>query len=55
MIGFVGIPIRTQIAVMSSYIIAFGCGNQVVHQYYKPLSDLEEYVERERLKRKNVE
>lgn len=34
-------------------IISMAAGSQLVHQYYEPLSDLEEYVEREIQRRKS--
>lgn len=33
-------------------LISMAAGAQMVHQYYQPLSDLEDYVEREIARRK---
>lgn len=43
---------KTYVGVLVISVISMMSGSQLVHQYYKPLDDLEEYVERELQKRK---
>lgn len=47
-----GVSFRKVIAVFAISLVSMMAGSNVVHQYYKPLDDLEEYVEREIQRRK---
>lgn len=42
------------IAVMSSALLTMFAGSQVMHSYYAPLADLEDYVKREEERRKTA-
>lgn len=42
------------VKVLAISIVSMMAGSQLVHLYYRPLDDLEDYVEREIRKRKNL-
>lgn len=49
-----GISPGKYVALMASALITMFAGSQVMHNYYAPLADLDEYVKREEERRKAV-
>lgn len=47
-----GVPWRTYLTFLSAAMLSMIAGSQVVHMYYKPLSDLDKYVEEIKLQKK---
>ena len=47
-----GVTWRTKAVVMLISVVSLISGSSLVHQYYKPLDDIEEYIEREIQSRK---
>ncbi|XP_031628083.1 uncharacterized protein LOC116343906 [Contarinia nasturtii] len=50
---YAGVSMGKSIALLVISAASMLAGSNVVHQYYKPLDDLEEYVEREIQNRKS--
>lgn len=48
-----GLSYGAYFKIVAVSVISMAAGSQVVHEYYKPLTDLEEYVEREIQRRKS--
>lgn len=45
--------IRRYIGVVFISLVSMMAGSQLVHEYYQPMNDLEDYVQREIARRKN--
>lgn len=49
-----GVSWSTYLKFATAALFSMFCGSQVVHVYYKPLSDIDKYVEQEMKKLKEV-
>lgn len=47
-----GVSFGRYISFVAASLLTMFAGAQTVHIYYKPLDDLEEYIEKEKQKRK---
>lgn len=41
-----GVPLRRYVTFMAASLLTMFAGAQTVHVYYKPLDDLDEYIEK---------
>lgn len=48
-----GLSYGAYFKIVALSIVSMAAGSQVVHQYYQPLTDFEDYVEREIQRRKS--
>ena len=46
-----GVSVGQYTKFLLASLLSMAAGSQLVHMYYKPLQDLEEYVDKERARR----